>query len=147
MKNKKASISTGMLTKKFYCHKCGGSLNKYARTRIIKPGDPDYREHSRIGRTRFVGDIELTEYDFKCSSCENIIGYDDQCVISEIQKQFHKNTLSEEEFVENEGRIKEARDKQAKVLKIVFYAIAAIIVALLICFKLASGDFSFKFYL
>lgn len=135
-----------MLTRKFYCHMCGGSLNKYARTRIIKPGDPDYREHSRIGRTHFIGDVELTEYDFKCSSCENIIKYDDQRVISEIQKQLSKNTLSEEEIAQNEGRIRDAMNKRAKITKIVWSAIAVLLLALSIYFGIRSGEFSFKFY-
>ena len=87
MKNRSVSIPIAMVTKKFYCHKCGEQLSKNSKTRTVKPEDPDYIKHNRINhRTHMIGDVEVTEYVFQCPSCGNIIEYDEQCVIGEIQK-------------------------------------------------------------
>ena len=91
MKNKSVSILIGMVTKKFYCHKCGERLSKHPKTRTVKPGDPDYRKHNRINhRTHMIGDVEVTEYDFQCPACGNVIEYDEQCVIGKIKSSFVK---------------------------------------------------------
>ncbi len=147
MKNKSVSIPMGMVTKKFYCHKCGERLGKHSKTRTISPGDPDYRKHNRINhRTHMVGDVEVTEYDFQCPACGNIIEYDEQCVIRKIQKQLHKNTLSEEEILNNREKAEEAMDRNAKVFNVIFAIIALAIIGLIFYSKIKSGDFSFTFY-
>ncbi len=147
MKNTSVSIPMGMVTKKFYCHKCGERLGKHSKTRTLSPGDPDYRKHNRINhRTHMIGDVEVTEYDFECPSCGNIIEYDEQCVIKKIQKQLHKSTLSEEEILNNRGKAEEMMDRNAKVFKVIFTVIALAVIGLILYSKIKSGDFSFTFY-
>lgn len=100
MKNKSFSIPIGMVIKKFYCHKCGERLTKRANTRTVKPGESDYKKYNKISRrTYMIGDVEVTEYDFQCPSCGNIIGYDEQCLVRKIQKRLRKNILSKDEIL------------------------------------------------
>jgi predicted RNA-binding Zn-ribbon protein involved in translation (DUF1610 family) len=131
MNNKSTSIPVAMLIKKFYCHCCGGLLIKNKRTRTIRRGDPDYKEHSRIGRTHMIGDIELTEYDFKCPDCGRITSFDEQCVIENIQKNVGKHILSQAEITEHtpkaEADLKRKRNITNIIAKIVFIALTAII--------------------
>ena len=131
MNNKSTSIPVAMLIKKFYCHCCGELLIKNKRTRTIRRGDPDYKEHSRIGRTHMIGDIELTEYDFKCPDCGRITSFDEQCVIENIQKNVGKHILSQAEITEHtpkaEADLKRKRNITNIIVKIVFIALTAII--------------------
>ena len=132
MNNKSISIPVVMLIKKFYCHCCGGLLIKNKRTRTIRRGDPDYKEHSRIGRTHMIGDIELTEYDFKCPDCGRITSFDEQCVIENIQKNVGKHILSQAEITEHtpkaEADLKRKRNITNIIVKIVFIALTAFII-------------------
>ena len=146
MKNRSYTSPMGMLTKKFYCHKCGERLIRNARTRTIKRGDPDYKKHSRVGRMHLIGDVEFTEYDFKCPACGNIIEYDEQCVIGKIQKQLRKNILSDEEVLHNRGKAEDSINRNAKIFKVIFSVVALALIGLFIYSKIKSGDFSFSFY-
>ena len=147
MKNKSVSIPMGMVTKKFYCHKCGERLGKHPKTRTLSPGDPDYRKHNRINRkTHIIGDIEVTEYDFQCPACKNVIEYDEQCVVRKIQKQLRKNILSDEEVLNNRGKVKDLMNRNAKVFKVIFSVVALAVIGLILYSKIKSGDFSFTFY-
>ena len=146
MKNKSVSIPIGMVTKKFYCHKCGERLCKYPNTRTVKPGDPDYRKHSKINHLHMVGDVEVTEYDLRCPACENIIKYDEQRVVGKIQKQLSKNILSDEELLNNRGKAEDLMNRNAKIFKAIFIAVALVFVGLIVYLKIKSGEFSFKFY-
>lgn len=137
----------GMVAKKFYCHKCGERLSKHPKTRIVKPGDSDYRKHNRINhRTHMIGDVEVTEYDFQCPACENIIEYDEQCVVRKIQKQLRKNVLSDEEVFDNRGKVEDSMDRNAKVFKAIWTVVALAIIGLILYSKMKSGEFSFTFY-
>ena len=122
-------------------------MGKHPKTRTLSPGDPDYRKHNRINhRTHMIGDVEVTEYDFQCPACGNIIEYDEQCVIGKIQKQLHKSTLSEEEILNNRGKAEETMDRNAKVFKVIFTITALAIIGLILYSKIKSGEFSFTFY-
>lgn len=71
----------------------------------IKRGDPDYRKHARFANgTYSIGDVELTEYDFKCWACDRIISADEQYVIEKMQKMLGKHILTDEEIAENEKK-------------------------------------------
>ncbi len=147
MNNKSSSIPVAMLTKKFYCHKCGERLSKHSKTRTVKPGDPDYREHNRINhRIHMVGEVEVTEYDFQCYGCGNIIEYDEQYVVGKIQKQLRKNVLSEEEIHNKRGKVEDTINRNARVLKAIFTVASLVIMGLIIYGKIKSGDFSFTLY-
>ena len=144
MNNKSISIPTGMVTKKFYCHECGERLVKNPKVRTIKPGDPDYKKHSRIGRTRIIGDIELTEYDFKCPSCEKLISYDEQCVIGEIQKNVGMHVLSQDNINENYEKANTTLQRKRKIGAIIGKTFVIAVIILAICYLVKSGDLSFK---
>ena len=146
MKNKSVSIPMGMVTKKFYCHKCGERLGKHPKTRTLSPGDPDYRKYNRINHKHRIGDIEVTDYDFQCPACKNVIEYDEQCVVRKIQKQLRKNILSNEEVLNNRGKVEDSMNRNAKVFKVILSVVALAVTGLILYSKIKSGDFSFKFY-
>ena len=146
MKNKSVSIPMAMVTKKFYCHKCGERLGKYPRTRTVKPGDADYKKYNRIGRTHIIGDVEVTEYGFQCPACGNIIEYDEQRVIVKIQKQLRKNILSDEEVLHHRGKAEDSINRNAKIFKVIFSVVVLAVIGLILYSKIKSGDFSFTFY-
>ena len=134
-----------MLIKKFYCPCCGARLAKHPRTRTLRRGDPDYKKHSQIGHTHIVGDVELTEYDFQCPDCSKILSYDEQCVIETIQKSLGRQILSQDEIDEHspkaEADLKRKRDITFTVVKILFIALAALIVYM----GSKSGELTFYF--
>ncbi len=118
-----------MLIKKFYCHGCGGGLVKKPRTRTLRRGDPDYKKHSQID---MIGDVELTEYDFKCHDCGKITSYDEQCVIEKIQKSIGRHILSQAEITEHTPKakadLKRKRDITNIIVKIFFIALTVFII-------------------
>ena len=148
MKNKSTSIPVAMLTKKFYCHKCGERLTRHPKTRIVKRGDPDYKKYNHIGHTHIIGsgDVEVTEYDFQCPSCGNITEYDEQCVIEKIQKKLDKTILSEGELLDHKADAKDQINKKTKIFNIIFTAITLAVLALILYFQIKSGDFSIEFH-
>lgn len=98
MKNRSVSLPIGMVSRKFFCHRCGTQLDRKPRTRTLRHGDADYKKYSRTGNMRMLGDIEVTEYDFHCPACGTVIGYKEQCVIEYIQKQADRHILSRSEI-------------------------------------------------
>ena len=76
-----------------------------------------------------VGDIELTEYDFICPSCNNITLFKEQSVIGRIQKLFGKKVLSQAEIDEHFEKEESKWAKNEKIKGIFFNAlgIAALI--------------------
>lgn len=146
MKHQSYSIDVAMLTKKYYCHKCGERLVRSPRSRLITRGDPDYRKHSRIGHHHYFGDIELTEYDFKCCNCDRIIHPDDQYIIERIQKTLGKHILSDREFNENNRTARLAIERKAKITDIIVKVIFILGFVIACYFGIKTGNFSGKIY-
>ena len=147
MENRTSEFDLVMITRKFYCHKCGDRLVRNAHTRTIKRGDPDYRKHSRIGRgTYAIGDIELTEYDFKCWTCDRIISVDEQYVFEEMQKMLGKHILTDEEVADNVEKAKSAIAKKRKITDIVVKAVSVALALLVLFFWITKGGIDFTFY-
>ena len=115
MSRKHISIPMGMVMKKFYCHKCGERLGRQPTKRTVRRGDIDYRKYNSIGNTYYIGDVEVTEYDFKCPGCNRTMNYNEQCVISKIQKHLQKNVLSNEEIRDNRERAEQIIDRNSKI--------------------------------
>ena len=147
MENKYSSIDAAMLTKKYYCHKCGDRLVRNPRTRLIRRGDPDYKKYSRIGHGHFIGDIELTEYDFKCCNYDRIISPNEQYVIHKTQEMLGKYILSEEELLSIGKQARLAIVKRKQIVNIVVKAVFIVAILITIYFTIKTGDFSIKFYL
>lgn len=136
-----------MLTKKYYCHKCQERLHKFAKTRTVKPEDPDYRQHNKLNhRTRMIGEVELTEYDFKCPVCQNIISFDEQEIISSIQKILAKKDLTDNEIEFNLAKAKKAKAKKEHIKKVIFIVLSLLFIAFIIYLKTSSGNISFGLY-
>ena len=147
MKNKSVFIPMGMVTKKFYCHRCGERLGKHAQTRTVTPNDPDYKKHSRMShKYRIVGNIEVTGYDFQCSGCGNRIEYDEQCVIEKIQHRLNKTHLTDEEILHNRKSAEENIKRNRRILKVISAVIGLAVLALIFYFKYKSGDFSISLH-
>lgn len=133
MENKILSIPFGMLIPmvfgKFYCHKCGERLKRNPVKRTVKPGDPDYFEHNKIGRGKvMIGDVEVTEYDLKCPNCGHCIGYDAQRIVAKIQKKLSKKTLTDRDLQEHTAEAKAKMARETAILS----AVLAVVVLLAI---------------
>ena len=115
MKNKSYSIDMAMVTRKFYCRKCGERLVKNPRTRLIRRGDPEYKKHSKIGGMHVIGDVEVTEYDFKCLSCDTVIESDEQYIVEKIQKKLGKSIISEAEYSENQEEARATIERKRRI--------------------------------
>ena len=146
MKNKSHEIDAAMASRKFYCHKCGQQLINHPRTRTLKRGDPGYWEHSRVGHTHLIGDVEHTEYDFKCPSCNRIINPDEQYVIEKIQKMVGRHILTVEEYFAYEEAARSAIEKKKKITTIIVTVLFIIGTIVALYYALKTGNFSFKFY-
>ena len=131
MENRSVSIPFGMVFGKFYCHKCGARLKKHPVKRTVRPGDPDYKEHSKTGKMFMVGDVEVTEYDFRCPQCEHEIVYKDQRMVAKIQKNLGKKVLTEEEINEHTQAAKALLARDATICKILF-AVAFLALSMLV---------------
>ena len=138
MSNQSISIPAGMIFKTFHCHKCGKKLVKTPETRIVRPGSPDYREHSSSRRLHMVGDIEVTEYHFRCPDCENTVEYDEQCLIASIQKKLCRKKLSDEEIERHRPEAENAIALKKKITSAIFFAIALIVFVLMWYFSAKS---------
>ena len=146
MRSKSFSIDLAMVTRKFYCHKCGERLQKNPRTRLIKRGDPDYKKHSKIGRMNVVGDVEHTEYDFKCTFCDRLTECDEQYVIEKIQKNLKKHIISEAEYLENQDKARTSIAKKRRIIEKTVKISTVILVILVIYFSLKKGEFNIEFF-
>ena len=126
MTNKSTFIPFGILTREFYCHRCGNKLFRHSRTRVVHPKDPDYMKYAIHRRglsiTFFPGNVEVTEYDFRCPECETIIHYDKQLVIEQIQNDLGKRCLAESEIPSQESPspAQDAVDQRERLRKILF---------------------------
>ncbi len=136
---KSYSIPFGMAFRRFYCCKCGTRFKRNPITRTVRPGDPDYLKHCRSGNKYvLMGDIELTEYNFKCPSCEHEIDYHAQCTIREIQKILGRHTLSDEEVKQHRAEAKKSQEKRQKVTEIAVIAAVIVIACVAVIVTLAS---------
>lgn len=145
--NQRSIMPQAMKKRKFYCSCCGEKLIPYPRTRVVKRGDPDYKEHSYFGQGKhLIGDIELTEYDFKCLSCEKFTSYDEQCVIEEIQKCVGVHTLSQDNINENYEKANTILERKRKIRSIISKLFGTAVAILVIYYWIKSGDFSFKIH-
>lgn len=141
MKNKSTSIPVAMLIKKFYCADCGNRLLKNPKKRIVRRGDADYREHSTIGGMQLIGDVELTEYDFKCHHCGKITSFDEQCVIEKIQKKVGSHTLSQSEIAQYTQQAEADLKKRRRITDIVVKVIFILLAVFVGCILLKTNGF------
>jgi transcription initiation factor IIE alpha subunit len=112
-----------MVLKKFYCHKCGETLLKSPHTRIINRDDADYDDIRNTFDPYCSGAIEITKYNFRCPKCHNIISFNKQRAIAEIQKILRKKVLTKEEISDNADiaiKRRNTKDKVNQILWILF---------------------------
>ncbi len=133
------SIPMGMVHGKFYCHKCGERLKNNPITRTLHPGDPGWLRASKSGNTYYGGSVELTEYNFKCPSCEHEMDYHTQCTYKQIQKILGKNTLSDQEIKDYLPAAKEAEEKRQKIIEIAVFSIIGVVAVATIIIYLLFG--------
>ena len=86
MNGKSYSIHAGMLFKKYYCAKCGTKLEKEKTHRVVTPDDADYFEYQDYNKFP-RRDYDVYDYRFKCPYCQTSISYEEQCIVSKIQKE------------------------------------------------------------
>ena len=134
MPSKSVSIPFGMVTRKFYCHQCGQILHRYPRSRTVRPGDPDYRKYAfrRIGGklTFWFGDVEITEYEFRCYACDIFTKYDKQLVIEHIQKNSGKHRLMQSEIRAQESHAKVVVNRKKTLWRLFIWLISLALIAI-----------------
>ena len=146
MANRSSTVPLGMLFYKFHCHKCGEKLVRSPRTRTVKPGDPDYAEHSRLGaHSHLIGDVELTEYCFKCLSCDTFAEYEEQCVLSIIQKKLGRAVLSADDIKENRETAQKTLQKRRSVYHCCLRLLTLVALLLALYFVLKANGFEIHF--
>lgn len=142
--NRVTVIPHGMKRKPFYCHICGEKLIAYPHTRVLERTDPDYKKARRMGNVSLIGKIELTEYDFKCLSCEKFISYDEQCVIAKIQKRVEKPLLTQADVAEHEEGVRAELARKRKIKTIIGRIVYAILIALFIYYCIKTGSITIE---
>ncbi len=142
------TIHIGMIFKKHFCHKCGARLSKNPNARLISPGDKDWKKHNRVGKMRIapVGDIQVTEYNFKCPDCGSIIEYDEQAAIHKIQKKLKSNVLSATELEQNKEWATKSVKKIKKIQGVISKIITLILLAIVIYYIIKGGELEFRLY-
>ena len=139
MYSKSITIPFGMVTRKFYCHQCGQKLLRHSRTRTVRPGDPDYKKYAirRSGSkiTFWAGDVEVTEYDFRCPDCNVITPYDKQLVIEHIQKSLHKSCLTQSEIRTQEAQANIVINRKKTLRRILWWIAMLVLFAISLYFS------------
>lgn len=135
MNRKSISIPVGMLIRSFYCHQCGHKLQRQGETRIVHPGDADYKKYAvqRTGnRTTFwLGDdVEVTEYVFHCPNCNVTIVFDDQLIIEYIQKKTGNRCLTKSEVSTHEVQGKNSVERNKRLFRMLWYAVTLALTAI-----------------
>ena len=135
MKNRTVSVPLGMVSRKYFCHRCGTQLVRKSRTRTVRRGDPDYRKYRGTGKMRMIGDIEVTEYDFHCSACNTITGYQEQCIIEYIQKRADRHVLSQSEIAAGTDEARTVLERKRKLACVAWIALCIITAIVITYFK------------
>ena len=105
------SIPFGMVFGKHYCHRCGSRLKREHVERTISPSDPDYFEH----HDRHVfprSDHKAYSYIFRCPLCEARISFEEQRIISHIQKKCKRKLLSRADVKANYDGVRKRLKKK-----------------------------------
>jgi len=126
MAGKAWSKPTGMVFKKFYCHKCGNQLKTEKTHRVVKSNDRDFSHYDNFEYCS-SSYYDVYNYRFKCPSCESRITYDDQRVIEMIQKKCMRKKLSDIEINRNRKECEKRAEKSVLLGKIISSLIFAII--------------------
>ena len=100
MRNKNYFMPYGMMFKKYYCSKCQTLLKKEKTHRVVSKEDVDYFRYQRINVFP-RRDWDVYEYRLRCSSCNESISFEEQCIIERIQRLNNKKVLSEKEIEDN----------------------------------------------
>ena len=139
MDYKPYEIPTKILRGTYFCHKCGEKLEQNTRTRTVKRGDPDYREHSRVragGKTYYrFGDIQVTEYNLFCPTCNTSIEYADQCLIARIQEKLTSHKLTQQDVDDNIEEVERISKRKKTIRMVVVY----VLLAIYLCFTIIFG--------
>ena len=131
MANKTVSIPLGMLSRKFYCHRCGQQLLRHKSTKLYQPGDPEYKKHA-VRKTGnqiefLIGSVEVTEYDFRCPQCNTFTQYKEQLVIENIQKRLGNHNLSQSELRSQEAYARDAINRRKTLLQILCWIVSIVL--------------------
>ena len=117
-----------MLTRKFYCHKCGEKLSVEGDTETLTPSDPEYTKYNKLGRNRrMIGAVDVTTYHFECEKCNTAISFDEQWVIEAIQKMVGKQTLTDEEISAKRSKAEAKIGQKKKLTYVLGYGIAILV--------------------
>ena len=115
-----------MLFKRYYCADCGTKLKTEKTHRIVTKDDPDYYRYHDVGQFPRV-DYDVYDYRFRCPSCGKRTTYDEQRVISKMQKKQGSHLLSPYERNKDRDGTKSANSRQVLLHKILFFLFFSIV--------------------
>ena len=93
-----ATIPAGMLIRRMYCSKCGSRLEREKVSKLYHKGETGYQNHLLGHGTIGMDKIVKATYIYKCPKCENVTTYDEQIIISKIQKKKKTKILSDDDI-------------------------------------------------
>lgn len=136
MKSKQYSIPVGMVTQRFYCNRCGELLTRVPKTRILTSDDSDINKRRRTGKiTGWTADeVELTEFDFHCTTCDRTVTYKEQCAIEHLQKQEDRHILTQSEIDRQMFEAEEALERKRKIKMTLWVAAGVIWFLVMLCY-------------
>ena len=93
-----------------------------------------------------IGDIEHTEYNFKCIECDTELECDEQYVIEKMQKNLKKHIISEAEFKENEMSARTYLAKKRKITEISVKFLTVALIVLVFYMSIKNGNLKLQFH-
>ena len=134
MRGKSWRTHPSMYYKTYYCSKCGKSLENHKTHRIVTEKDLDYFQYQKRNRYPRV-DYDVFDYEFKCPSCGTHIAFDEQCIISKIQKKCNSRILSQSEIKSNYEECKKKHFNNKLRNAVLFVVIPMVIFGIVILFN------------
>ena len=91
------SMPVAMAFKRYHCIHCGAVLKKERTHRVVTKDDKDYYQYHNYGSFP-LRDHDVYDYRFQCPACGKRISFNEQCVMSRIQKKQGHFILSSSEI-------------------------------------------------
>ena len=133
------SFPLKMMLKRYHCSKCGTKLKRERTHRIVTKEDRDYfRYHKRGSFPR--RNYDIYNYRFWCPACGARIAYDEQCILSRIQKSLGHPILSPSQIKNHYQQHKKVNHKTVLLWRILLPVVFSVIAIVLLCISNSDGN-------
>ena len=128
----------GMLFgKKQYCPMCAAQLETEKVKRTITASDRDYSLYHERG-TYPRRDVEVTSHRYKCPDCNRRYIYDDQIIVSMIQRKLKKVKLTEEELSAHYAQMWANAERKRRLDAILLRLITGVLCSVILWFMISG---------